>query len=256
VNILYVTSEVARYARTGGLADVSAALPQYLRRAGHDVRVFLPYYSLVDDGGATLEVVLRDLEIRLGGHRYEVAIVRAERLGDAPVHLVHCPALYHRASIYADTGLSDAAHLFHEDQLREGRGQQLPPARYPVRRQRQHGEPDLRRRDPDRSARREFRSVPARAIVHGGRHPERRRLRRVEPGARRADPGALQRDQHGGQGDQQGGAARAARAPARSGRPGGRHRVAWQALVANGMAASFSWDMQGKLYEERIAAWR
>jgi starch synthase len=199
VNILYLTSEVARYAKTGGLADVSAALPQHLRRAGHDVRVFLPYYSRVDDKGATLEVVLRDIEIRLGGHRYEVAIVRAERPGDAPVHLVHCPALYHRASIYtgdpdehlrflvltraafeacgrmqfapdvvhandwqtalapltrkvryswdrifdrtrtllaihnlnyqgtfraeilADTGLSDAAHLFHQDQLREGR---------------------------------------------------------------------------------------------------------------------------------------
>jgi glycogen synthase len=134
VNILYVTSAVARYAKTGGLADVSAALPPYLRRAGHDVRVFLPYYSRVDDGGATLEVVLRELELRLGGHRYAAAIVRAERPGDAPVHLVHCPALYHRASIHnldyqgvvradllADTGLSDAAHLFHEDPLREGR---------------------------------------------------------------------------------------------------------------------------------------
>jgi starch synthase len=199
VNILYLTSEVARYAKTGGLADVSAALPQHLRRAGHDVRVFLPYYSRVDDKGATLEVVLRDIEIRLGGHRYEVSIVRAERPGDAPVHLVHCPALYHRGSIYtgdpdehlrflvltraafeacgrmqfapdvvhandwqtalapltlkvryswdrifdrtrtllaihnlnyqgtfradllADTGLADAADLFHQDQLREGR---------------------------------------------------------------------------------------------------------------------------------------
>jgi starch synthase len=199
VNILYVASEVARYAKTGGLADVSAALPRYLRRAGHDVRLFMPYYSRVDDTGATLEVVLRDIEIRLGNHRYEVAIVRAERPGDAPVHLVHCPALYHRASIYSndadehlrflvltraaleacgrmqfapdvihandwqtalapltlkvryswdrlfdrtrtllaihnlqyqgifradvlgDTGLGDAAHLFHQDQLREGR---------------------------------------------------------------------------------------------------------------------------------------
>ncbi|HEX7842759.1 MAG TPA: glycogen/starch synthase [Kofleriaceae bacterium] len=199
MNILYVTSEVARYAKTGGLADVSAALPAYLRSAGHDVRVFLPYYSRVDDRGATLEVVLRDIEIRLGAHRYEVAIVRACRPGDAPVHLVHCPALYHRAALYTgdpdehlrflvltraaleacgrmqfapdvihandwqaaltpltlkvrhawdrlfdptrtllaihnlnyqgtfradilgDTGLSDAAHLFHQDQLREGR---------------------------------------------------------------------------------------------------------------------------------------
>jgi starch synthase len=100
VNILYVASEVARYAKTGGLADVSAALPQYLRRAGHDVRVFLPYYRRIDDKGATLEVVLRDIEVRLGAHRYEVSIVRAERPGDAPVHLVHCPALYHRPGIY------------------------------------------------------------------------------------------------------------------------------------------------------------
>ena len=102
MNILYVTSEVARYAKTGGLADVSAALPRYLERAGHDVRVFLPYYSEVVDAGAALEIVLRDIEIRLGGHRFEVAIVRAVRPGDAPVHLVHCPALYHRASIYTN----------------------------------------------------------------------------------------------------------------------------------------------------------
>jgi starch synthase len=100
VNILYLTSEVARYAKTGGLADVSAALPQYLQRAGHDVRVFLPYYGRLDDSGATLEVVLRDIEIWLGAHRFVVAIVRAERPGDAPVHLVHCPALYERASLY------------------------------------------------------------------------------------------------------------------------------------------------------------
>jgi starch synthase len=102
VNILYVTSEVAGYAKTGGLADVSAALPRYLRRAGHDVRIFMPYYGRVDDKGATLEVVLRELEIRLGHHRYEVTIVRAERPGDAPVHLVRCPALYQRGSLYTN----------------------------------------------------------------------------------------------------------------------------------------------------------
>jgi starch synthase len=108
VNILYVTSEVARYAKTGGLADVSAALPQYLRRAGHNVVTVMPYYSRVDDKGASHEVVLRDVEIKLGPHRYEVSLVRAERPGDAPVHLVHCPALYQRAAIYSS---DDDEHL-------------------------------------------------------------------------------------------------------------------------------------------------
>jgi starch synthase len=102
VNVLYVTSEVAGYAKTGGLADVSAALPRYLMQAGHDVRVFMPYYSRTDEKGATLEVVARDIEIRLGTHRYDVAIVRASRPGAAPVHLVHCPELYHRPSLYTN----------------------------------------------------------------------------------------------------------------------------------------------------------
>jgi starch synthase len=100
VQILFVTSEVARYAKTGGLADVSAALPKYLLSAGHDVRVVMPFYSRVDTRGATLEPVLRDHDISIGGHQYRVHIVRASRPGEAPVHLVDCPALYQRASLY------------------------------------------------------------------------------------------------------------------------------------------------------------
>jgi starch synthase len=102
VNILYVTSEVARYAKTGGLADVSAALPRYLIAAGHDVRVFMPYYSRLDETGAAFEIVARGIDVRLGDQRYDVSIVRAQRAGDAPVFLVHCPAVFHRAGLYTN----------------------------------------------------------------------------------------------------------------------------------------------------------
>jgi len=102
VNILYVTSEAAPFAKTGGLADVSAALPRYLRRAGHDVRVVMPFYSRVPADSAAFEVVHRDVEIRLGPHRYQVAIVTGERPGEAPFYFVHCPPLYHRASLYTN----------------------------------------------------------------------------------------------------------------------------------------------------------
>ena len=100
MNILYVTSEVARYAKTGGLADVSAALPKYLLQAGHDVRVVMPYYSRVDDKNTSQEIILRDLELTPGRHRYPVTIIKSSRPGDAPVHLVHCPQLYNRPSLY------------------------------------------------------------------------------------------------------------------------------------------------------------
>ncbi len=100
MNILFVTSEVAPLAKTGGLADVSAALPAYLHAAGHDIRTFMPLYGSMKTDGLALEVVLRELEIKLGTHTYTVAIVKAERAGAAPVYLVDCPVLYHRPSIY------------------------------------------------------------------------------------------------------------------------------------------------------------
>jgi starch synthase len=100
VRILFVTSEVARYAKTGGLADVSAALPKYLLSAGHEVRVVMPLYSRVDLKGASVEPVLRDLDVTIAARTYRVSIVRAQRGTDAPVHLVDCPPLYQRAGLY------------------------------------------------------------------------------------------------------------------------------------------------------------
>lgn len=47
MRVLFVTSEVTPLIKTGGLADVSAALPSALRRLGDDVRVLLPGYTQV-----------------------------------------------------------------------------------------------------------------------------------------------------------------------------------------------------------------
>ena len=47
-NVLYLSTEIVPYARTGGLALVAAALPRALRRLGDDVRVILPRYGLID----------------------------------------------------------------------------------------------------------------------------------------------------------------------------------------------------------------
>ena len=45
LHVAFVTSEMAPYMKTGGLADVSAALPKALGRLGHRVTVFLPRYG-------------------------------------------------------------------------------------------------------------------------------------------------------------------------------------------------------------------
>ncbi len=48
LKLLIAASEVVPFAKSGGLADVSGALPKALRDLGHDVRVVMPRYYIVD----------------------------------------------------------------------------------------------------------------------------------------------------------------------------------------------------------------
>lgn len=47
LHIIFIASEAAPLAKTGGLADVTGALPQALRNLGHDVTVIMPFYRLI-----------------------------------------------------------------------------------------------------------------------------------------------------------------------------------------------------------------
>lgn len=47
MKILFVSPEVAPFAKTGGLADVAGSLPKALKALGHDIRLFMPRYKKV-----------------------------------------------------------------------------------------------------------------------------------------------------------------------------------------------------------------
>jgi starch synthase len=105
MRLLYITSEMAPFAKTGGLADVMGALPPQMKRMGHDVRVFLPAYAQIDRKKYPLSPApgLDELDLHLGPHRYRIAFATATLPGNSglTVHFVHCPALYGRQGIYS-----------------------------------------------------------------------------------------------------------------------------------------------------------
>jgi starch synthase len=103
LRICQVFSEFAPLAKTGGLADVTGALSRYLHARGHDVRLFLPFYSIIDTRRLEIAPVasVQDVPLALGAHHYRFSILTARTSGSTlPVYLVHCPALYAGPEIY------------------------------------------------------------------------------------------------------------------------------------------------------------
>src|SRR3989339_276171 len=68
LKILFVTSEVVPFVKTGGLADVSSALPQQLQELGHQVRIVVPKYGAIDERKYKIHEVVRlkDLTTKIG----------------------------------------------------------------------------------------------------------------------------------------------------------------------------------------------
>ncbi len=67
LKILFVTSEAIPFVKTGGLADVSAALPKVLTEMGHEVRLVIPKYGAVDEGKFKVHDIIRlkDISIKI-----------------------------------------------------------------------------------------------------------------------------------------------------------------------------------------------
>ncbi|MRR10875.1 glycogen synthase, partial [bacterium] len=98
MKILFLASEIAPFARTGGLADVSGALPLALAALGHDVRLAMPCYGDLRRRSAATDTGVR-LPLAVAGVKQPAAILETALQG-LPVYLVEQPALFDRAGLY------------------------------------------------------------------------------------------------------------------------------------------------------------
>ena len=67
--VLFVTSEVFPYSKTGGLADVSNSLPRSLNALNNEVRIISPKYGPLDERRLQIHEIkrLKDLKINMNG---------------------------------------------------------------------------------------------------------------------------------------------------------------------------------------------
>jgi starch synthase len=111
LGIAFISSEVTPYAKTGGLADVSASLPRFLVESGHQVRQFMPLYGSIDFHGQDPQPVesLQGVQVELGDRNVSFSVFRidlCEAGGD--LYFVDCPEFFHRDELY---GSASDEHL-------------------------------------------------------------------------------------------------------------------------------------------------
>ncbi len=105
LEVLFVSSEVDPFAKTGGLADVSAALPKALREADHDVRIIMPRYGSINERKAKLHEImrLREIPIPVGAKTFP-ASVRSSFLSNnhakVQVYFLDNTTLFGRSGLY------------------------------------------------------------------------------------------------------------------------------------------------------------
>lgn len=102
LRVMFVASEIYPLAKTGGLADVCASLPQALAFRGADIRLLMPGYTEAMERVLAPQV-MADLGEVLPGASVQLVLGWMPDTG-LPVWLIDCPPLFCRpGTLYQDT---------------------------------------------------------------------------------------------------------------------------------------------------------
>jgi len=104
MNIVFVASEAAPLAKTGGLADVVGSLPHALKRLGHDVTVIMPYYRRqIRASGTKIRPLKQSIPIWIDGVD-RMAPLHEAKINGLRFILVEQDDFYDREGLYGASG--------------------------------------------------------------------------------------------------------------------------------------------------------
>lgn len=106
MRVLFLTSELCNFIKTGGLADVAKALPLELARRGHDIRIMLPCYAKIPNWNSL--PVVGEFSLSNAHNSTSIAYkVREGRLNNTiTVWLIEHEYYFGRNNLYAENNMA------------------------------------------------------------------------------------------------------------------------------------------------------
>lgn len=98
LKVLFVSSEVSPYAKSGGLGDVAGSLPKALQAEGVDVRVVFPKYRTIKDEFLSSCKYITSFDVSLDWRTQKADIFTIR--GDVPTYMIGNDFYFGRAGYY------------------------------------------------------------------------------------------------------------------------------------------------------------
>src|SRR5262245_22535674 len=102
MRLLLASSEVHPYSKSGGLADMVAALAKALGRSGHQVGLVTPLYRGIRERYPELERFDYRIDLPLGPRHLQAEVWSLQPGKRVTVYFIHQPEFYDRTALYGE----------------------------------------------------------------------------------------------------------------------------------------------------------
>ncbi len=113
LKIVHISSEVAPFSKTGGLADVARSLPKAIKRLGHEVVVVTPMYGqVIDKDKYDLKLIYANVKVYLNSKEtIRVSYWKGYSMEDLSIYFIECKKYFSKRKTLYESGHENARWL-------------------------------------------------------------------------------------------------------------------------------------------------